>query len=226
MGYVENTLIKGEKIIYQTKLHWIIFLKSILWFITAIIAFILINNLSDKNIVPKLNQFFSDAQNVLALASGLFLFFAIIKKSLFWGILSVTAFIVLLGTPNNAILFKENKFLHNNHDVAVFVAGLCFLISILKSIRPFIAFISSEFAVTNKRVIIKVGLIRRASLELLLKKVESIAVFQSILGRIFGFGRLVVKGTGGTRNSFYGVKNPIEFRKQVQTQVELVQNSK
>ena len=75
---------------------------------------------------------------------------------------------------------------------------------------------TSEFAVTNKRVIIKVGLIRRHTLELLLSKVESIGVDQGIIGRIVGYGSIVVIGTGGTKEPFKNIAAPLEFRKQVQ----------
>jgi len=75
---------------------------------------------------------------------------------------------------------------------------------------------TSEFAVTNKRVIIKVGLIRRDTLELLLNKVESIGVDQTVTGRIVGYGSIVVVGTGGTRETFRNIARPLDFRKQVQ----------
>jgi uncharacterized membrane protein YdbT with pleckstrin-like domain len=75
---------------------------------------------------------------------------------------------------------------------------------------------SSEFAITNKRVLIKVGLIRRHSLELLLQKVEGIGVDQGILGRILGYGTITVSGVGGTKEPFQMISNPLEFRRQVQ----------
>jgi len=75
---------------------------------------------------------------------------------------------------------------------------------------------TSEFAVTNKRVIIKVGLVRRDTLELLLNKVESIGVDQTVTGRIVGYGSIVVVGTGGTRETFRNIARPLDFRKQVQ----------
>ena len=75
---------------------------------------------------------------------------------------------------------------------------------------------TSEFAVTNKRVIIKRGLVCRHTLELLLTKVESVGVDQGIAGRILGYGSIVVIGTGGTRESFQNIAQPLEFRKQVQ----------
>src|SRR5580658_7818187 len=81
---------------------------------------------------------------------------------------------------------------------------------------PWIRSVSSEFAITNKRVLIKVGLIRRHSLELLLQKVEGIGVDQGILGRILGYGTITVSGVGGTKEAFRMISNPLEFRRQVQ----------
>jgi len=82
-----------------------------------------------------------------------------------------------------------------------------------------LAWISSEFAVTNKRVLIKVGFIRRHSLELLLQKIEGIGVDQSILGRVLDYGTIIVTGTGGTKEPFKNIAAPLEFRKQVQSRV-------
>ena len=67
------------------------------------------------------------------------------------------------------------------------VAGMVVgALGLLLLIPPWIKSSSSEFAITNKRVVIKVGLIRRHSLELLLQKVEGIGVDQGIVGRILG----------------------------------------
>jgi len=79
-----------------------------------------------------------------------------------------------------------------------------------------IHYLSSEFAITNKRVVIKVGFINRKTLEMLLTKVETIRVDQSILGRMLNFGTIVVTGTGGTNEPFTSIANPLEFRRQVQ----------
>lgn len=84
----------------------------------------------------------------------------------------------------------------------------------------YIKYITSEFAVTNKRVLIKLGLIRRETLENLLQKIEGIHVEEGLLGRIFNYGTIFIKGTGGTSNPFKTINAPFEFRKQVQEQIE------
>ena len=97
------------------------------------------------------------------------------------------------------------------------IAGLAMgVIGLVLLVPPWIKSTSSEFAITNKRVLIKVGLIRRHSLELLLQKVEGIGVDQGILGRILGYGTITVSGVGGTKEPFQMISDPLEFRRQVQ----------
>jgi uncharacterized membrane protein YdbT with pleckstrin-like domain len=83
-------------------------------------------------------------------------------------------------------------------------------------IAPIIAMLTNEFAITNKRVIIKEGLIARRTVEINLPKIESINVDQSILGRILGYGNMTVVGTGGTREEFLNISSPMQFRKSYQ----------
>jgi uncharacterized membrane protein YdbT with pleckstrin-like domain len=89
-------------------------------------------------------------------------------------------------------------------------------VAVLWGLVKYVDYASSEFAVTNKRVIIKVGVLRRRTVEMLNTKVEAVAVDQGILGRIFGYGNIVVTGTGGTNEPFNGISSPLEFRRAVQ----------
>jgi uncharacterized membrane protein YdbT with pleckstrin-like domain len=97
---------------------------------------------------------------------------------------------------------------------AISILGL--MLAFISSITGYIRYKTSEFAITNKRVLIKIGFIQRHSLEVLLHKVEGIGVNQSIFGRILGFGTITVTGTGGTKETFDLIAAPLEFRKQVQ----------
>ena len=40
---------------------------------------------------------------------------------------------------------------------------------------------------------------------------------QSFMGRIFGYGDIVVTGSGGTREVFRHIEGPLEFRRAVQS---------
>ena len=76
---------------------------------------------------------------------------------------------------------------------------------------------SSDFAVTNKRVMMKTGVFSARSGELLLSKVEALAVNQSLGGRLFNYGDIVVTGSGGTEEPFTGIQAPLQLRRAVQS---------
>ena len=76
-------------------------------------------------------------------------------------------------------------------------AEVLFAITLVVFLAKYFVYAASEFAVTNKRVIVKVGVMQRRTLELLLTKVEAIAVTQSLAGQIFGCGTIMVTGRDG-----------------------------
>jgi uncharacterized membrane protein YdbT with pleckstrin-like domain len=79
---------------------------------------------------------------------------------------------------------------------------------------------ATEMALTNRRVVIKTGVVGRKTIEMLLNKVESIEVSETVLGRTLGYGTIVVIGTGGTPEPFDRIAHPLEFRSRVQQQIE------
>jgi membrane protein YdbS with pleckstrin-like domain len=93
------------------------------------------------------------------------------------------------------------------------------LAALAVAVGPWVKRATSEFAVTDKRVLVKVGLVQRDSLETLLSKIEAIGVDQTLLGRMLGFGTITIVGTGGTRETFDRIASPLEFRRQVQAQI-------
>jgi len=97
------------------------------------------------------------------------------------------------------------------------VGAVVIAVGILMAIPPWLERVTSEFGVTSKRVIIKVGLIQRRTLELLIRQVEAISVDQSLTGRIFNFGTITLSGTGGVRETFHNISNPLEFRRSIQS---------
>jgi Bacterial PH domain len=80
---------------------------------------------------------------------------------------------------------------------------------------------TSELVITDRRVLIKVGFIQRHTFEMFISKIESVAVFQSMLGRLFDYGTVTIRGTGGSSESFATIAAPLQFRDAIQ----LVQSS-
>jgi uncharacterized membrane protein YdbT with pleckstrin-like domain len=86
-------------------------------------------------------------------------------------------------------------------------------------------YMTTELAITNKRVIAKFGVISRHTVELNMTKIESVQVNQSILGRIFDFGSLRIAGGGIPSAPVPGISNPLGFRKAFNEAQEAATNS-
>lgn len=146
MGYIESNLLPDEQIVYQARLHWIIFLKAFFVAFTFIV---------------------------------------------------IGAYLLALQP---------------------LVGGFGIFLGFVIAMPPFVRYKTSEFGVTTKRVVFKEGLVRRRTLELLLKHVEAILVDQSVPGRIFNYGSVTLTGTGGVREVFHNVSAPLELRRRIQGQ--------
>lgn len=94
------------------------------------------------------------------------------------------------------------------------------LLGILFLVIAIINVTSTELAITNKKLIGKVGFIRRSSIDIPLSKIESINIDQGIIGRILGYGKVAVRGTGGNSVSIPFIKDPFEFRKTVMNVID------
>lgn len=162
MGYVQQNLNPGERILYTTHLHWIVLFRSILvdaLFTVAGLA-LLVWGFAGKHAERGEAQAAEIAGVVLVLIGGIIIATAAIRRN------------------------------------------------------------ATEMAVTNKRIIIKAGFLTKRTIELFLSKVESVNVEQTVFGRMMGYGGLTLRGTGGTNEPFSHVANPLEFRRQVQLQIE------
>jgi len=103
---------------------------------------------------------------------------------------------------------------------ATFLIGIAvLLIAALPVLAAALTWHSAEFAVTNKRVILKTGFIESKTAEMFLNKIESVGVDQSIVGRIMDYGTIVIRGTGGSLEPFHRVSAPLRFRRQIQEQI-------
>jgi uncharacterized membrane protein YdbT with pleckstrin-like domain len=113
---------------------------------------------------------------------------------------------------NNLIAGEQIEYETTYHWVIFFSLRALFTLFI----APLIDLYTDQFAITNKRVVIKTGLISRKTIELNLNKIESVNVDQTVFGRLFGFGTITIIGIGGTREAFINIRKPLEFRKKFQ----------
>ena len=94
---------------------------------------------------------------------------------------------------------------------AAVLAALGIIAFIIAAVRR----ASTELAVTDQRVIFKTGVLSRHTLEMNRSKVESVDVDQSVLGRVFGYGTVVLRGTGGSLEPMQAISDPLAFRSHI-----------
>jgi len=117
----------------------------------------------------------------------------------------------IMGVKNSGVVMISQSFW--------LVLGLALLL------RAWIQQVTTELAVTSKRVVAKFGLIQRNTIELNHSKVESFNVHQGIAGRIFGFGTIVVHGTGGGKTPIPNIDSPLQFRSEAMQAIDTSQDS-
>jgi uncharacterized membrane protein YdbT with pleckstrin-like domain len=127
---------------------------------------------------------------------------------------------VLTGVGMFILSSKATGDRSSAHEPTMILGGVFFTMALFFLVRGIVMRNSTEMTVTNRRVFVKVGLAARRTIELLLSRVESIGVQESAMGRVFGYGAVVIHGTGGTPETFNMIAHPLEFRTQVQLQIE------
>ena len=164
----------------------------------------------DKNLMPGEQVVYRARIHWICIASPVFWI-------AFWGVLwfkVAPLFLVFVATniPNDG---RAVATLTAINVVVTLVFGVVVFRLVWGLLLNLIAFVSSEFAVTDKRVLAKFGALRQISLELFLSQVEGTIVGQSILGRILGYGTLTVTGTGGMKTPFPNIAHADEYRQQI-----------
>ena len=92
------------------------------------------------------------------------------------------------------------------------IGFLLLVVGLLELIKAYFFRISTELVITTKRVIAKFGFIRRNTIELNHKKVESLSVHQNILQRILNAGTITIHGTGSGITPITYIDEPLIFR--------------
>jgi len=100
-------------------------------------------------------------------------------------------------------------------NIGLIVAGIFFVLASISAIVSAIKRTTTELAVTDRRVIFKRGVISRYTIEMARSKVESVDVVQSIAGRIFNYGTILVRGTGGSLEPFRDIEDPLRLRSTI-----------
>lgn len=102
------------------------------------------------------------------------------------------------------------------HTLCEWVTRFALLMIIYSFFSSLVNYMTSEYAITSKRIIMKTGLIRRNAFEIFLQRVESVQIIQSVFGRIMNYGIITIGGVGGSKDMFYFIPHPLTFRQKIQ----------
>ena len=100
-------------------------------------------------------------------------------------------------------------------DIAYALIGFGLVFGGPSFLRAWFKRFTTEIAATDRRIILKHGFVRRQTVEMNMSKVESVDVNQSILGRIFDYGDILVRGTGAGLEPLSMIAHPLAFRNAV-----------
>lgn len=84
---------------------------------------------------------------------------------------------------------------------------------------------TSEFAVTNKRVMMREGFFTRHANEMRLTAISQVNVDQNIIGQIFNFGTVSINAFGAFDN-YSTIANPVTFQRVVNQELDNVLSNK
>jgi len=131
----------------------------------------------------------------------------------------LAAFFALAGVALLVFTFGTRHSAESHSNALVWPALASFIVAAVLFGVGIVKRNSTEMGLTNKRVIVKTGLASRRTIELLLSRIESVVVEEPAMGRVLGYGTVIIRGTGGTPEVFEKIAHPLQFREQVQSQI-------
>lgn len=106
-----------------------------------------------------------------------------------------------------------------SNDVLKVLQWAPWLVTILIWSSVGLDYITSEFAVTNKRVMMREGFFVRHSNELRLATISQVNVEQSIIGQILNYGTVAINAFGAF-DAYPMIAKPSQFQKAVNQQLD------
>jgi uncharacterized membrane protein YdbT with pleckstrin-like domain len=129
---------------------------------------------------------------------------------------SAKAWFVLL-LPALVLVAAIARFRDTEQDWIILPALAFMALGLVGFLRRMIRKWTTEMGVTTHRFVLKTGLISLHTNEIALPNVESVHVNQGLGGRIFGYGRLSVEGTGIDAMTLPEIADPVGFRRAIET---------
>lgn len=200
MEYVEESLTGSEKVVMAGRFHWIYMVGAVFWIVLGV-------GLCVGIIIGGV---------VWDVRSGMESTYPNLPQAMFW-------------QGWDAVVAKSGGYMTIVRDLNIAVRGAAFAMLIL-GIALFAHMLmvraTTEIAVTSHRLVLKEGIVSRNVDEMSVDRIESVHVIQSILGRIFNFGTVMVRGMGVGEIVLPPLADPISFRNALEKARQLHERSK
>jgi len=141
--------------------------------------------------------------------------------NILWGIIGCIA--VIMGTVYFQFNFGEGfdadgwlGVIREVHPGIRLFGFLVFLLGLMAFAQKMIIKATTEIAITNSRLIYKRGLVARYVGEMSIDRIEGVNVLQGIIGRMLGYGRIMVRGMGVGEVILPPLADPIAFRRAIE----------
>ncbi len=151
-------------------------------------------------------HWFYTVQAFLAILWGVFASLVVIGGAVF-------AYVQLGKFPPDIGFFSAVRYLHPGIRIFSFIV---FVLGLMSFAQMMVVKATTEIAITNNRLVYKRGLVARNVGEISIDRIEGVNVLQSILGRIFNYGRLAIRGMGIGEVVLPPIEDPIVFRKAIE----------
>jgi len=139
----------------------------------------------------------------------------IIARAHFHALYSVAAWLCLI-VPAVLLAIACARALEQP-DPYTLAAGLLFVLGLITFLRMMIRKWSTEIGITSHRLVKKTGFLSLRTAEVALPNIEGVRVNQGIWGRLFGYGTLIIEGTGDDSVAIPNIDDPVGFRRAIET---------
>ena len=104
----------------------------------------------------------------------------------------------------------------DNDTGKLIVAGVGLVLFLAYPVRLFIRWVTSHFVVTSQRLVHRVGLIAKGSMEIPLTRITDVRFDQNIFQRLIGAGNLIVESAGERGREVFGdVRRPEDIQRVI-----------
>jgi hypothetical protein len=189
LSYIEQSLTQGERVVHLGRFHWIYLAGALFWIFMGVIGCCLImGGAIAFEVKQSLDTMYSDLSPQLFSQAWPDV---VESKGGYVAMIRDTSAMVRLGAFG-VMLFGMYLFAH------------------MMIVRA-----TTEIAVTTHRFVLKEGIVARNVDEINIDRIESVHVMQSVMGRILGYGSVMVRGMGVGEIFLPPVADPIILRNAI-----------